>query len=90
MAEDDPVPLFSLSVILLLAAPLASAADLTSDARKALDRYYAERLKQPFLRLPDDPEPKVSPPPWEAPVKQLASDKIEECRAGAAYLRDRA
>src|SRR5262249_51383952 len=53
----------------------------------ALDKYYSERLKQPFLRFSDDPEPKASPPPWEAPVKQLASDKAEERRAGAAYLR---
>jgi hypothetical protein len=80
-------PLFGLSAFLLLAAPLASAADPPSDARTALDKYYAERLKEPFLRLPDDPEPKVSPPPWEAPVKQLASDRAEERRAGAAYLR---
>ncbi|MFO0825310.1 MAG: hypothetical protein U0792_19675 [Gemmataceae bacterium] len=79
--------LFGLSTILLLSFQLSLVAEQPT-ARTALDRYYAERLKQPFLRLPNDPEPKVSPPPWEVPFKQLASEKVEERRAGAAYLRE--
>jgi hypothetical protein len=89
MPKDEHVrPFLGLPVFLFLAAPLAAAADLTSDAHKALDKYYTVRLGQPFLQLPNDPEPKLSPPLWEAAVKQLASDKVEERRAGAAYLRE--
>lgn len=80
-------PLFGLSAFLILTVHLASAADPPPDARKALDRFYEERLKRPFIRLPDDPEPKYVPPPWEAPLKQLAAEKVDERRAAAAYLR---
>ena len=73
--------LFGVSAFLMLAVPLAPAAD-PPDARKALNRYYSDRLKQPFLRLPDQPEVKVAPPPWVEPLKQLA------CAGGGITFRE--
>lgn len=82
-------PLLSLSALLLLAIHFASAtADPLADARKALDQFYAGRLNQPFLRLPDQPEAKVAPPPWVEPLKRLASEKPEDRRVAAAFLRE--
>jgi hypothetical protein len=82
-------PRFGLSVLLLLAIHCSVAADDPfPDARKALDQFYADRLKQPFLRLPDQPEVKVAPAPWVAPLKQLASEKPEDRRPAVAYLSE--
>jgi hypothetical protein len=77
---------FGVTAFLIMAGHLACAADPPPDARKALNDFYKDRLKQPFLRLPDEPDVKPAPPPWELPLKQLACDKLEERRAAAKYL----
>jgi hypothetical protein len=76
------------SAVLFLAAHAATALDPPPDARTALDRYYAHRLNRPFLRMPNDPDPVQQAPPWEQPVKRLASGNPADRRAAAAYLRD--
>jgi hypothetical protein len=55
---------------------------------EALKRYYRERLQRPFIVTEDMPQPKVAPPPWTAPLKQLASAKPQERRRAAVYLRE--
>jgi hypothetical protein len=69
----------------LLAGQLAPAAE-PPDVRAALDRFYAPRYNRPFLKLPDDPEPRGTLWPWRSPLKQLASAKAEDRRAAATYL----
>jgi hypothetical protein len=75
----------------LSASYLASAHaedDLRSKADKALKRFYAERLGQPFIITDATPEVKVGPPPWAAPIRELSSAKSEERRRAAAFLRE--
>ncbi|OWK37773.1 hypothetical protein [Fimbriiglobus ruber] len=80
--------LFCLSGLLVLVLDLTgAAADSFPPARTALDRFYAERLKRPFIQMPDAPEYKPFPPPWAAPLKQLASETADDRRAATAYLR---
>src|SRR5437588_45164 len=59
--------------VLLALAPNLQAADkedpIRAEAAAALKQFYEHRLNQPFLRNPDDPEPKPFPPPWEVPLK---------------------
>lgn len=78
--------LFGLSVFAALAVHFASAADPPSDARKALNLFYKERLKPFTLRGPNDPPPKVPPTPWEASIKQLASERPEDRRVAVSHL----
>ncbi len=79
--------LLGVSALVVIASTFAFAAD-PPDARKSLNSYYADRLRQPFIQLPDEPEVKPAPPPWEAPLKQLASTKPDDRRAAATYLRE--
>jgi hypothetical protein len=74
----------------LAAGALPARADdaLKEKAAADLNRFYQERLGRPFLRADDTPEPKVAPPPWAEPLKQLATGKPEERAGAAAYLRD--
>ena len=76
------------SLFILFTHFVGTATAQHTETRKALDRYYADRLKQPFLQLPDQPEVKVAPPPWVAPFKQFASEKAENRRAAATFLRE--
>jgi hypothetical protein len=83
--------LLGLSVVavgLSLAVRLPAADDVHDKVEAALKRYYEDRLKQPFIKNPDKPEPKPEPPPWTAPLKQLESDKPEERQQAAAFLRE--
>jgi hypothetical protein len=76
------------AVGLFLAVRLPAADDVHDKAETALKRYYEDRLKQPFLKDPDEPESKPEPPPWTAPLKQLASDNADERRHAAIFLRE--
>src|SRR5262249_46650662 len=77
-------------VLAILLVPAAVRADEDSKAKAAADlkRYYEERLRRPFIITEDTPDVKPGPPPWEAPLKQLATGKAEERRGAAAYLRE--
>jgi hypothetical protein len=84
-------PFLSLSLVvvgLFLTVRLPAADDVQDKAEAALKRYYEDRLKQPFLKNPDEPEAKPEPPPWTAPLRQLASDKPDERRQAAVFLRE--
>jgi hypothetical protein len=82
------IGLSAVAVGLSFAVRSPAAEDVHDKAQAALKRYYEDRLKQPFLKDPDEPEAKPEPPPWSAPLKQLASDKPEERRQAAAFLRE--
>jgi len=78
----------SLTLAALLGMPVRADDALKQQVAADLKRFYQERLSRPFIQLPDDPEPKESPPPWEAPLKQLATGKSEERLRAAEYLRE--
>jgi hypothetical protein len=72
----------------LLAPAARDAEDLRAEAAKDLKRYYRERLRRPFIVTDDTPREKAGPPPWEGPLRLLASDEPGERRRAAAYLRE--
>src|SRR5438105_7503913 len=81
------------SILLALAlAPDLRATDkqdaLRAEVAAALKRFYEERLDQPFLRDPDEPEKKPAAPPWDAPLKKLKAGKPDERADAAAFLRE--
>jgi hypothetical protein len=82
--------LFGLLALALLCAPplLSAEEELSKRVSADLRRFYAERLRRPFFRAPDDPEEKVGPPPWSAPLKQLAAAKSSDRQQAVAYLRE--
>jgi hypothetical protein len=73
---------------LSIQAPARAEEELRSRAAAALKRYYAERLRQPFIRFEKTPEAKENPPPWAAPVRQLSGAQAPERGLAAAYLRE--
>jgi hypothetical protein len=81
------------SVLLaLVLSPDIQGADkpdsLRAEAAAALKRFYEDRLSQPFLRDPNEPEKKPAPPPWDAPLKKLKTGKPDERANAAAFLRE--
>jgi HEAT repeat protein len=78
---------FVLAVIFVPSAAVI-AADPPTEARTLLDRYYAVRLKQPFIRLPDDPKDEPPAPPWDTPFAKLKAGTPDERTAAVALLRD--
>jgi hypothetical protein len=61
---------------------------LRAEVAAALKRFYEERLSQPFLRNPDEPEKETAPPPWDAPLKKLKAGKPDERADAVAFLRE--
>src|SRR5262245_18518419 len=82
-------PFLGLGVLagLLGPTPLYAADDLRAQAAAALKRYYAERLRRPFIITDDTPKVKTSPPPCVAPLKLLSAGKPQERQRAAAYLQ---
>ena len=58
---------------------------LRSQASADLNRYYQERLRQPFIITDETPAVKVTPP-WEVPIKQLSTPNAEDRKKAADYL----
>jgi hypothetical protein len=87
--EDGPVRslYFWTGVFVLTGAGARVAAEPPSDARAAINRFYADRLKQPFIQFPGRPEVVPAPPPWIEPIKQLASENEETRATASAYLK---
>jgi hypothetical protein len=81
-------PHLGLLAVLALAAPARADDALRERAAADVKRFYRERLSRPFIQFDDTPEPKVGPPPWAEPLKQLAAAKPEERARAAAYLRE--
>jgi hypothetical protein len=71
---------------LLATTPSRADEALRPRVAEALNRYYQERLGRPFIVTDATSKVKVSPPPWEVPIKQLSSPKPEDRRKAADYL----
>lgn len=80
------------ALLAMVLLPNLRAADqqdaIRLEVAAALKRFYEERLDQPFLRDPNEPEKKPAPPPWAAPLKKLKDGKPDEQVVATAVLRE--